>query len=299
MTFYEISNRGDAIGLFANRNHQAALLAATVPLLAGLSCLPNRDGAASRAALLTPIAFILMFPLVFVTGSRSGLVLLVVGVILASFIVLKTRSPQERGLVSRQTLLLGAGVLAILVAGAALVAFRVGAVERLLTHSVADDVRVTLFGNLVAMAEHYLPLGGGFGAFPSMFMIDEPFSALDYNYLNHAHDDALEFVIEGGVPALIIVIAFLAWAVAVSVRLWRAPLRSAYPTSHLAGLVASAMLLILLLASLSDYPLRTPALAAVAALAAVLLAKARRAVLEPSVRPPEQGVAGRDKSGRA
>jgi O-antigen ligase len=274
--FYEISNRGDGVGLFANRNHQAVMLAATVPLLAGLANLA-RDHRSKGVpdgthAIFASIVFVLIFPLVFVTGSRSGVLLLLVGTGLAALILLKMNRMSVALSQARSKPVLVLALLAVVAAGAGLALFRVGAVDRLLTQSLGDDLRVSLFGTMINMADHYFPVGGGFGAFPTIFKIDEPFSSLNYSYFNHAHDDILEIVIEGGLPAVVLTLLFLGWFVKAAWRLWRAPFK---PESyHSYGLAGTAALLVLLVASLTDYPLRTPGLAAVAAVLAAFIARA-------------------------
>ena len=273
--FYKISNQGDAVGLFANRNHQAAMLAACVPMLAGLAAMKRDERRAPPYGVLAAIVFVLVFPLVFVTGSRSGVIWLLLGVAGAALVMLRA-SPETLGRMAMKPVLL-AGGLAIAAAGAALAFFRVGAIDRMLTRSVEEDLRFSLLGTMVEMAGKYFPLGGGFGSFPMLFKVDEPFDFLNERYFNHAHNDLLEIVIEGGLPAVLIVLAFLAWFTRVSIRLWLTPYQPGRP-QHLFGLVASVSLLVLLLAGLVDYPLRTPGLAALASVLTVFISRADKSL---------------------
>lgn len=278
--FYEISNRGNAVGLFANRNHQAAMLAATVPFLAGLASLRHADaGRGRKYGVLAFVVFLLIFPLVFVTGSRSGVVLLLLGVGAAALVLTKV-SPDRAGRAALRPFLI-AGAVAVAVAAAALAVFRVGAVDRILTRSIEEDLRFSLLSTMMDMAAKYFPIGGGFGAFPDLFKVDEPFFFLNDRYFNHAHNDALEILIEGGLPAALIALAALVWLSSASLRIWRAPYSADRP-HQLYGLVASAALWIVLLASLVDYPLRTPALAAWAAVAAAFVARAEYTLTQKS-----------------
>ena len=270
--FYDVSNRGDGVGLFANRNHQAVLLAATVPLLAGLANLKRGDPSNNAYGIFASIVFVLVFPLVFVTGSRSGVLMLLVGIGLSTLILVKTkRIGIAVGRLRTQPVLI-AGAIAIVLAGTALALFRVGAVDRMLTQSVQDDLRISLLETMFDMAKLYFPFGGGFGAFPTLFKVDEPFFFLNYNYFNHAHNDLVEIVIEGGLLAVLLLLIFFGWIASATWRLWRAPYQSG--PHHVYGLVGTAALLILLVASLADYPLRTPGLAAVAAVLVLFIARA-------------------------
>ena len=270
LSLYRIGNHDNATGFFANRNHQAAWMASMVPALAGMATLPREQARASAAQPLFVLAFILIFPLVFVTGSRSGLILLALGIALSMAILRKTGGLREMP-VRVPKWAWGALAVAILAAIAAMIVFRVGGVERLLTQDAGQDLRISTLATVTQMATGYFPAGAGFGAFPDLFKIDEPLSRLDFQYFNRAHNDALEIVIEGGLIAVILTLAFLGWLFAASVRLWRAPVRRDR-TAHILGLVGSAGLAILLSASLVDYPLRTPALAALAAVLAAFIA---------------------------
>lgn len=287
MYFYEISNRGDAVGLFANRNHQAAMLAACVPLLAGLAGVKQGERGGPPYGTLAFVVFVLVFPLVFVTGSRSGVIWLLVGVAGAALVMMRT-SPETLGRLATRPVLIAIAV-AVAAAGAALTFFRVGAIDRFLTKSVEEDLRVSLLDTMIDMAIAYFPFGGGFGAFPTLFKMDEPFAYLNERYFNHAHNDVLEIVIEGGLPAIVIALLFLAWFVRASVRLWLTPYSPARP-QHLYGLVSSISLLILLLASTVDYPLRTPALGALAAVLAAFISRADKSLshLTRVVVPPRR-----------
>lgn len=119
------------------------------------------------------------------------------------------------------------------------------------------------------MIWNYAPFGGGFGSFEAAYKIAEPVNLLSLQYLNHAHNDYLELLIDGGFPAL----ALLAgWGLIV----WRAAQRGwrhdqSAPTDRIGILVSVMMLAIFAAASLVDYPLRTPAMAAMATLATVLI----------------------------
>jgi O-antigen ligase len=111
-----------------------------------------------------------------------------------------------------------------------------------------------------------MPFGSGFGTFDPVYRIHEPYDRLDQQYLNHAHNDLVELALTAGVPGLVLVGAFLVWFAR---RCWILN-RESRPTPALAPALAGAAVLgILLLASLADYPLRTPLMMMVGAIAAV------------------------------
>jgi O-antigen ligase len=94
--------------------------------------------------------------------------------------------------------------------------------------------------------------------------------------MNQAHNEPMQLAIEGGVPALILLLLFLSW--------WgRAAWRIAAPADPgrrraIARAALSATVL-LMLSSLVDYPLRTPLLGAVFAIACIEML---RAMQEPT-----------------
>jgi hypothetical protein len=273
---YRVTNNDAAVGLFSNRNHQAALLALTFPMLALWAVQPGKDLGARRArkAIATILA-IFLIPMILVTGSRAGLLLGVVAIAWAGFQYLKDWRTQrgEKGIGWRLPL----AALAALVAVAGLflmLAFsRASAVQRLLGDGEID-LRLKVFPVLTRMAGDLHLVGSGFGSFDPVYRIYEPDRMLSPSYLNQAHNDLLELAITGGVPALIILGLFMLWWVRASwraVRAWRSP------SKGLAfARLGSFMILLLLLWSLVDYPLRVPIMSAIFAIACGWLCGAGR-----------------------
>lgn len=274
---YRISHFGVAIGLFANRNHQAVFLATLVPIaMVWLRRNPVRitlDGHRSRQIDVTNVLAIMlvaaMFPLVLASGSRAGLVALVISVIL-SFVVL---SPFGRG--SGKTTGEGAGkarrqvlmwsMIAVLggitVTGLALRNDRALSIDRFIEIDPLEDMRTKILPTTFMMIRLYAPLGSGIGTFEPVYQIHEPDELLIPTYANHIHNDWLEVVMTAGIPGAILlsgmVVAWVvvAWSCASGLR------RQVMPDHDLA--IASLLVLLLAgIASISDYPLRTPGFSA-------------------------------------
>ncbi|WP_144034275.1 O-antigen ligase [Sphingomonas sp. IBVSS2] len=270
--FYRITNNGSAVGLFANRNHQAIYLACLFPMLAvyaasapaGLTLAHRR----TRFWLCVG-AGLLFLPLLLVTGSRLGLIVGLIG--LASIPFLYAPQP-DRSASSRSSRRwwYAAGGIAVVALGAFTVfASRGIAVQRLLAGNVGDDARVPLWQTSMTMLGKYFPFGSGFGSFADVYPIDEPDWALRPTYGNHAHNELLEVALTGGILGIaLMLVAVLAWAVA-SWRVFRRPLREGQDVAF--GRLASVLMLIFGVASVTDYPLRTPFLAGVLAISAVWL----------------------------
>ncbi len=90
-------------------------------------------------------------------------------------------------------------------------------------------------------------------------------------YVNHAHDEYVEVWMEAGVPGVALIGGFWAWWAVASRAVLRR--RDAGARLALAGSVVVGMLLV---HSMVDYPLRTPAMAVVFALACGLMSPHRR-----------------------
>lgn len=269
--FYRVTNRGSAVGLFSNRNHHAFLLAATLPMLALWARGTARDNWRQLARWTAAGAGLLfLIPLILVTGSRGGLILSVLGLAFALVVlgVYATRLEQGR---MRKVLWLGmAGVVVggAAMAGVAVLASRDEALRRLLSNAIGDDARASYLPTLLQMARDFFPFGSGFGSFDPAFRLYEPFATLEANYFNHAHNDVLEMLITGGLAGALVVVIFLAWFAYNVVRLLLRGVGSERGGYALAGAGVGSILLI---ASMFDYPLRTPVLAAVLAIACVWL----------------------------
>ena len=276
--YYRITNEGAGVGLFANRNHQAAFLAALFPLLAVFAQADAGDPA--RAELRTAAAgamAVILVPLILVTGSRAGLILGVLAIAAAAIICCcKPRRAARESTRAVRVLPLAAGFAAVAIVGLlAVVMARAEAVTRLFADDQGGDLRLKVWGPVWRTATDYLPLGSGSGSFVTAFKLAEPDSLVRATYLNHAHNDLLEvFVTDGlvGTTLMALAIGWLAWR---GMRGWFGS--AAVHADAALARAASALLALLFLASVSDYPLRVPSLACLAVLAALWLNDAVRA----------------------
>lgn len=278
--FYGAANRGGAVGFFANRNHQAAMLTCLIPMLALLvPYFSDRIPIGLRVAIASVLSLFII-PLVLVTGSRTGILLLVVGCAGGLLLVRKSGinmraafgppSSWLRRLMRAAPLALSIGLAALVVT--LMVSGRAIAINRLFDQDVEADDRLQLFTTMIDMARAHFPFGTGFGTFPTMFKIVEPDWYVRAPYFNHAHNDLLEIIIEGGILSLALMLAFIAWWSIISLRLWRSD--SSSDRKIALGRLGSIITLIFTLASVVDYPLRTPIGQVLFLFAMVLMARA-------------------------
>lgn len=283
---YRISNFGSAVGLFANRNHAAVFLACQFPLLAAYAL--SGEERKRRARLIGAVAMAAaLVPMILTTGSRAGLITGVIGLAGALLIV---RPPFAQLLSApaggrSRRLLIGAAAIAFVVFCGIFIGLNQGnSVDRLLGGADSQtELRWPIWRATMTAVSDVFPWGSGFGGFPYVFQIFEPDAMLGPTYVNHAHNDFLEIALDGGIPGIILLAAAL-WLVARDAwRVWRAR-RSG--TRILIARAASFALAQLIIASMFDYPLRTPLLAVVAAILVVLLRRGAIAAREVSAGSP-------------
>jgi len=263
LRFYGASAR--AVGFFANPDHNAAFLYSAVPFVIAWAIGLVLDRRPNRTIGLIFLALLIVAIVIGMTAtqSRAGMALLLVAGLCG--ILLAWR--QNRDHSGRR--LLGFAIGGYLVA--LLLAFQFGFVaymQRAEQQGLADlrwpVARVT---SQAAIAN--LPLGSGFGTFVPVYDRFAPRTLLGYAYVNHAHDDWLELWLTGGVPALVLMIVFLTWFGLSTFRLWSGSPPGGPVLDLALAQAASIVIVLLLLHSVVDFPLRITALSVLFAIACV------------------------------
>jgi O-antigen ligase len=283
--FYSITNNGP-VGFFANRNHQAVFLAAIVPFLVHLAL---ENGARHKLGLIPILALggaALMILVALVTGSRAGLLSLILSFAMSAVMVIGRWSGGPKGRRSaRAGMAVAGGIAGLGIIVAILFLFGHGlAFERLYSTSTAEEGRYQVLPTLLVMVRDLFPVGGGFGSFDLIYYHYETLGVLSQYYLNHAHNDWLEILIEGGLATAALLLIALAWMLRRTLSVVRNSERGSRWSRQLAALT---FVLILGLASFFDYPLRTPSIAAVFAVCCSLLAEREGQARRQGVRPTD------------
>lgn len=259
---------GQVSGLFANRNHFALFLA--------LGCLIAPVWA-TRVTLVSwrlPVALglVLLFTLtILATGSRAGLlvgvVAIIIGFIFSWHALRRLTRNGPRWLLPSMVI----GAILVLAFFVALFVFadRAVSINRAVSIDSEEDMRVRALPIVIKMVDRYFPVGSGFGGFDPVFRINEPFNLLKLTYFNHAHNDYLEVVLDGGFLALVIMLCAIVWWLIRTGLVWRN--KGDLALSRL----GSAMIFLIMIASFFDYPARTPLIMAVTALASLWLGQRR------------------------
>jgi len=142
--------------------------------------------------------------------------------------------------------------------------------------------RQTSFALTLRAAADFFPVGSGIGSFQPVYRTQEPLGSVTTTYMNHAHSDWIEMLLETGLVGVALAALFLAWWTTRVRAIWRAEEPDAFARG---AAIASAAIM---LHSLVDYPLRTAALSAVFAACVGLMSAARpfvrRSRTQPSAR---------------
>jgi O-antigen ligase len=253
---YEITN-GGAVGFFANRNHFGTVLLAGLPLafalIGGSRTAVKRFSASSG---LIGAVILLLLAGILLNGSTAVLLL---GAPVLGFSLLLLP------LTERWKRIVGIAAAGLLIAAAlALAAMPASGADT--SGDMSLQSRLEIWRASAPLAQDVFPFGSGLGSFEQLFHLYENPSETTRTYVNHAHNDYLELVIELGIPGAVLVLASLAWWARQLVFAWRSPLASRF--ARAATIVSGAILA----QSLVDYPLRTGAIASLFALCSAWMA---------------------------
>lgn len=260
--FYRVSS--ETAGLFANRNHQAAMLGAMFPMIAALAlCASAYTNHTRPVRLVAATGLVALVPLIMVTGSRMGLVVGLIGFSCLIFMRF-SRDAGSKGFALSGAMQAGAGALiaAGMAAGSVFLA-RDKALDRMAA-GTENEMRMPVWESMLEFIPQYMPWGSGIGSFVPIYQIHEPPTLLIPGYFNQAHNDWIDIPLTSGLPGAVLALAALI--------MFALGAKSALAARGVAGHLRKCgiiVILVLAFASLSDYPLRTPILSALFAIAAV------------------------------
>ena len=248
-------------GIFANRNHQADLLAVglmlvVVFLLDGWK--RTREGHRSDAKLaglgLIVVLLVITLPLV---GSRAGVI---VAMVMLMGTLLSSGLPTLQSFRRKRTLQFGA-ILTLVVFLAGLQA----ALAWMKVDAGVEGSRHALLTETVLIGNAHAPLGSGVGTFIPVFMQGAGEALPLGAYINNAHNEYAQWWLEAGIAGVLAMLLALAALVGALITLLRQRPDS---TTRVVGMAAMMGIGVIVLHSTVDYPLRTQAMLAVFAVLA-------------------------------
>jgi O-antigen ligase len=228
-TFGDLLGYEVMVGMFANVNHFSTLVFSSIPLIIYFGFFRGRP-------LVMTTLLTLMFLILLAAGSRAG-ILIGLGVAVISVGALMWRGR--------------AGTIVTLALFVAFVVYGYGAFVHIDAQQLDPDFgrREFAYTTLHAIRDNWL-WGTGFGTFDLVYPFYETRDMVHVQYVNHAHNDFLELLLEGGVAAGVLLVGY---AVALVIRAFQVV---RYPLQRLALL----SIIVVLVHSLVDYPLRTMAI---------------------------------------
>ena len=294
LRFFEITNRTEAVGFFANRNHFAALLYALTLFaavwVAEAAAPLNAQRARLDAAWMLAVAASVAVLVVILAGqamarSRTGLVLTILALFGAFAIAMTGR---RSGSGATPAKLLAVAITLALMLGVQYALFRIA---QRLGDDPLQDARILFARKTFEAAKAFMPFGSGMGTFAQVYaLLEKPQDALLDVYANRAHNDLLELSLEAGVAGLGLITLFVVWFLARSVQVWARRDISLGAFDVSLARAATLVVALLIAHSILDYPLRTAAIMAIMAFACGLLVEPLRVedetpIPEPQARP--------------
>lgn len=266
-SLYSQFSKGFLVGFQANRNAQADILLIALLALGVVVATRLADG---KSHLFTWFGFwmgLLVFLVgVFMTGSRTGISLLLLT--LAFLAVMLWPSLSSR----RHAAKWMGGLLAVLAAAAVLLSQLTSVQKVLGRFSISREARWDLWADTWFAIQQVWPFGSGIGTIVPMLEAAERLDVVDSTAPVRAHNDWLEWVLEGGLPGIVILGLIILVVVMLAVRALLAVNRSRPAPARRAQVVfACGVMLIEALHAIVDYPLRSMSLATLTAVAAAFL----------------------------
>ena len=277
---YRITSVGFPVGLFSNRNHFAMLLAFLIPCLAYIVTSHPRFSQSPQAVGAVAMIIALLLPLVVLTGSRAGVLLAIPAIAIAGWLMMRGKAfgsmlerfkPRQRRLFKTGLIMLVA-VSAVLLATILFFSGQATGLTRLFESSSAEEMRYQYLPIFMRIIGDFLPLGSGFGSFETLFYGYEPTEDLTARYMNQAHNDLAQILMEAGILGGLLVVIGLAW---LTWSLWQIA-RAADARSLDRAVFFAFAIAVFLAGSLVDYPLRSPLGAMVFAILTALVGMTSR-----------------------
>jgi len=263
---YHETNRGVAVGFFANANHMADLLVCGLPFIAALAAGGRSRNIQRYSALLIILAGVALLLVVGIAlnGSLAGYTLAVPAIAASILIV----APAQRSVRLPVAIIAG---LALAAAVAAMASTSIGSSRIGQEASGSVESRQEILKTTGRAIRDTMPFGSGLGSFVKVYPLYESADHVTPEYVVHAHNDYAELTLELGLAGVLLIGVFLAWWTAAARAGWRTGGGGPYAR---AASIASAVILV---HSVVDFPLRTAAISATFAMCLALLINRRPA----------------------
>jgi O-antigen ligase len=253
-----------AVGTYTNPDHLSGMLEMLLPI--GLALLlfsvgrgrrDERLGLRGRVAFLSSvrghaavvygvIAVLLLLGVIF-SRSRAGIALSMFGILLSTMMFARRIGGDNVYGPTGTVIAFAIGV------GAAIGLLPV--LDRFSVDQAMGDARRPVFSATLSGIGVFAPVGSGPGTYPDVFPAFQPL-ALGHWFINHAHNDYLEWLFEGGLFAAALIALLLALYARQWLKVWT---KDTWSRFRFVQVGAGIGILLLLLHSLVDFNLHIPA----------------------------------------
>lgn len=265
-----------ATGTYVNRNHFGALLVMAFPIVCSLlianvghgADVPDgvsrvRDSGRSERvswrkriaelgtwrinlSLFYGAAAIAILVGLILSRSRTSIALAMLGLLLCMFVFSRR--------VGRNNVYGMLGTLTTVAVGLATVVGLAPILSRFAVQDTASDYRWDIFAATFKAIGEFVPLGSGYGTYTNVFPRFQTPELI--GYINHAHNDYLEWILEGGVVAVALIIAFAWFYLKRWTEVWY---RGTWSTFRFIQAAAGISIFLLALHGLVDFNFHIPA----------------------------------------
>lgn len=263
-----LNDIGTGVGTYVNRNHLAGLLAMALPvslgllasrigspqenmlyhgrtLLGQLAGILSHSSRINQILIFSAVCIAILLGIVF-SRSRSGISLAMLGILLSAFFYgYRIGGQRSTNLVALFSVI---GLALALEVGLAPV------LERFSVEGTLEDARWDIFVSSVTGLGSFFPFGSGLGTYPDIYRHFQTDSIV--KFVNHAHNDYIEYVFEGGLIAVVVILLFLVVYVRAWPRLFHLP---QWGTLSFMQVGAGIGLLLMALHGMTDYNWHIPA----------------------------------------
>ncbi|HIG21949.1 MAG TPA: O-antigen ligase family protein [Planctomycetes bacterium] len=258
--FYEITNRGLPVGVFANVNHQACFLLMCLPFVAVLINNLRRNWAASdndyaKAFVIAAVAGLILVGIL-AAGSVAGYAMLALVLVCSTLLARKPKT-SERKPETFPAIVIGTTLTAVVLVTCSPILNGLGVTSV----EISEMTRLGIWQVSGEIANDHWLAGTGPGSFSNVYRLYEDPDTVTTTFANHAHNDYLEAVIEFGLPGTLVVVAGVILMLILITQSWTGRKLQNKQIKR----AASIALLVALLHSFVDYPVRTPAIASLVA----------------------------------
>ncbi|MBX9860453.1 MAG: O-antigen ligase family protein [Sphingomonas sp.] len=265
LRWYPVSDIDVAPGLLANRNHQGLLVSLGIPsaFIWAMAEKPGRLPLGPRLLIAFAVTALCVIGAL-ITQSRGAMLFVVLGTLLSAAAI---RHDIVRQIGARLALV-AVSIGTVVIAGIASLALP----YQRLTEVVATDDRAYIWADTIKMLWAYFPFGSGGGTFVDTYPRFQGIARLRPEYVNHAHNELLEFISENGLIGMMLIGAGAWMLISRMAQIAREKQSSPLLGS---GRLAAILIMLSIVASLVDYPLRAPLMTSLFACAVVILRRAR------------------------